>query len=108
LHLLVVAGFALLEVGTVISAVGIQLLGIGVDLDDGRTVKAICRGPQGAWGVPLDPAAHREKLLDCFSRALPASKVSELVALFERLETLDTAGVAQLVALIASARQEKK
>jgi hypothetical protein len=65
-------------------------------------------GPQGAWGVPLDPAAHREKLLDCFSRALPAAKVTELVALFERLETLDTAGVAQLVALIASARPEKK
>jgi hypothetical protein len=81
---------------------------IEADLEDGRTVKAVCRGPQGAWGVPLDPAAHREKLLDCFSRALPPAKVSELVALFERLETLDSAGVAQLVALIASARPEKK
>ena len=35
-----------------------------VDLDDGRTVKAICRGPQGAWGVPLDPAAHIQKPAD--------------------------------------------
>ena len=41
------------------------------DLADGRTLKAICRGPQGAWGVPLDPAAHREKLVDCLRRALP-------------------------------------
>ena len=78
------------------------------DLEDGRTLKAICRGPQGAWGVPLDPAAHREKLLDCFSRALPAPQVVTLVGLFERLESLDAAGVAQLVALIATARPEKK
>ena len=81
---------------------------IEADLEDGRTLKAICRGPQGAWGVPLDPAAHREKLLDCFSRALPAPQVGTLVGLFERLESLDAAGVAQLVALIATARPEKK
>jgi 2-methylcitrate dehydratase PrpD len=80
---------------------------IEADLDDGRTVKAVCRGPQGAWGVPLDPAAHREKLLDCFSRALPAPQVGELIALFERLDALDAAGVARLIALIATAKQEK-
>jgi hypothetical protein len=83
-------------------------IAIEADLADGKTVKAICRGPQGAWGVPLDPAAHREKLLDCLSRALPPAQVGELIALFGRLETLDNQGVASLVTLIASARQEKK
>ena len=73
------------------------------DLEDGRTVKAVCRGPQGAWGVPLDPAAHREKLLDCFSRALPPAAVAELLDLLEKLDTLDAGGVARLVALIATA-----
>lgn len=83
-------------------------IAIETDLEDGRTLKAVCHGPQGAWGVPLDPSAHRDKLLDCFSRALPAPRVDELIDLFGRLETLTAAGIAQLATLIASARPEKK
>ncbi len=83
-------------------------IAIEADLDDGRTLKAVCRGPQGAWGVPLDPAAHRGKLLDCFSRALPAPQVAELIPMFERLEGLDVAGVARLIALIATARRREQ
>ena len=79
-------------------------IAIEADLAGGRTLKAICRGPQGAWGVPLDPAAHREKLTDCLRRALPAADVARLIELSGRLETLDAAGVAALVGLIASAR----
>lgn len=79
-------------------------IAIEADLADGRTVRALCRGPQGAWGVPLDPAAHREKLADCLGRALPPAEVARLIELSGRLETLDAAGVAALVALIASAR----
>lgn len=75
---------------------------IEADLTDGSRVEAICRGPKGSWGVPLAPSDHRVKLLDCFRRALPADQVDELIGLFERLETLDAGGVAQLVALIAS------
>ena len=75
---------------------------IEAGLTDGSRVEAICRGPKGSWGVPLAPSDHRVKLLDCFRRALPAAKVDELIGLFDRLETLDAAGVAQLVALIAS------
>ena len=75
---------------------------IEADLTGGSRVEAICRGPKGSWGVPLAPSDHRVKLLDCFRRALPADKVDELIGLFERLETLDAGGVAQLVALIAS------
>jgi hypothetical protein len=77
---------------------------IEADLAGGAKISAICRAPKGAWGAPLAPADHRAKLLDCFNRALPAAKVGELIALFERLDTLDAAGVAELVALIASSR----
>ena len=75
---------------------------IEADLDDGRTVNAICHGPKGSWGKPLAPSDHRDKLLDCFQRALPAEQVGKLIALFERLDMLDAGGVEQLVALIAS------
>ena len=75
---------------------------IEADLADGSRVSAICRGPQGAWGVPLDPSAHRDKLLDCLGRALPAAEVDTLIGLLERLDTLDAAGVRNLVALITS------
>jgi aconitate decarboxylase len=79
---------------------------IEADLADGSRVSAICRAPQGAWGVPIAPSAHRDKLQDCFSRALPAAKIDEVIGLFERLDTLDKNGVAQLVALIASSHQQ--
>ncbi len=75
---------------------------IEADLADGSRVSAICRGPQGAWGVPLDPSAHRDKLLDCLGRALPAAAVDTLIGLLDRLDTLDAGGVEKLVALIAS------
>ncbi len=78
---------------------------IEAELADGSRVNAVCRGPQGAWGVPLEPSAHRDKLLDCFGRALPAAKVDALIGLFERLDTLDAGGVEKLVALIALSTQ---
>ena len=83
-------------------------IAIEADLADGKRVSAICRQPKGSWNVsPLTPADHREKLLDCLHRALPAAQVGELVALFEKLETLDTDDVSKLVALIASSRHGK-
>lgn len=80
---------------------------IDADLADGRTVRAVCRGPQGAWGVPLDPAAHREKLRDCLGRALAPHEAERLIALSDRLETLDAGGVAMLVELIATTRPRR-
>jgi aconitate decarboxylase len=80
-------------------------IAIEADLANGKRVSAICRQPKGSWGVPpLTPADHREKLLDCFHRALPAAQVTEVIDLFERLETLDRSGVAKLSALIATSR----
>ena len=81
---------------------------IEADLIDGSRISAICRGPKGSWGVPLDPAAHRDKLLDCMSRALPPAQVDELLGLFERIEALDAGGVKKLIVLIASATQQKE
>lgn len=78
---------------------------IEADLADGSRVTAVCRGPKGSWGVPLEPSAHRDKLLDCFGRALPAAKVDELIGLLERLDTLDAGDVENLAALIASSTQ---
>jgi hypothetical protein len=83
-------------------------IAIEAALAGGERVSAICRQPKGSWGVPpLTPADHREKLVDCFNRALPAALVGELVALFERLETLDAGGVAQIAALIALSPQRQ-
>jgi aconitate decarboxylase len=82
-------------------------IAIEADLAGGKRVSAICRQPKGSWGAPMAPADHRDKLLDCFHRALPAAQVGEAIALFEHLETLDAAGVAQISKLIASSHQGK-
>ena len=83
-------------------------IAIEADLADGSHVSAICRQPKGSWGMPpLTPADHREKLLDCFHRALPAAQVGAVIDLFERLDTLDQSGVGKLSALIASSHHGK-
>lgn len=79
-------------------------IAIDADLAGGERVSAICRGPKGAWGAPMAPSDHRDKLLDCFRRALNAGQVTQLMELFERLETLDTGGVEKINALIANRR----
>lgn len=76
-------------------------ISIDAELDNGERVSALCRSPKGAWGAPMGPADHRAKLLDCFNRALAPAQVGELSGLFEKLETLDAAGVARIGALIA-------
>ena len=74
---------------------------IEVELVDGRRFAAVCRGPQGSWGVPLVRGDHRAKLQDCVGRALPAARVDELLDALDRLEQQDAAGVAKIMALIA-------
>ena len=49
-------------------------------------------------GAPMGATDHRDKLLDCFNRALAPAQVSELIGLFEKLEMLDAAGVAAISA----------
>ncbi len=76
-------------------------ISIEAELAGGERVSAICRSPKGAWGAPMGPDDHRVKLLDCFNRALAPAQVAELIGLFEKLETLEAAGVARISALIA-------
>lgn len=73
---------------------------IEVELSDGRRLEAVCRGPKGVWGVPLDPRDHRAKLDDCLGRILPARHVSEVLELLDNLENLDASGVRRIVSLI--------
>ena len=76
---------------------------IEVELDDGKRLAAVCRGPQGSWGVPLARGGHRAKLRDCVGRALPSARTDELLDALDRLEQQDAAGVAKIIALIAAA-----
>jgi hypothetical protein len=75
---------------------------IEAELNDGGRVVATCRGPKGSWGVPLAPSDHREKLVDCFSRALPQAQVDDVIGRFERLDSLDARSVQQLIAQLAT------
>jgi len=77
---------------------------IEVELDDGRRLAAVCRGPQGSWGVPLLRGSHRAKLRDCVGRALPPEQRDELLDALDCLDQQDAAGVAKIVALLAAAR----
>ncbi len=62
---------------------------IEVELDDGRRLAAVCRGPQGSWGVPLARADHRGKLRDCVGRALAPAQTGELLDALDCLEQQD-------------------
>ena len=76
---------------------------IEIELDDGRRLAAISRGPKGIWGTPLAPDDHRIKLEDCLRRALPPQRVTQTIDLLDHLEQQDAAGVGKIVALIAGA-----
>lgn len=82
-------------------------IAIDAELAGGERASAICRAPRGAWGSPLAPSDHRDKLLDCFHRALPAEQVTQLIDRFDRLETLDQTGVAEISALIGAPSRGK-
>ncbi len=73
-----------------------------VEMDDGRVLEARCDGPRGIWGSPpISDADHLVKVRDCLSRRLPPDKAEALIALASRVETLDAAGVRQMVGLVA-------
>jgi hypothetical protein len=74
-------------------------ISVEAELDDGRRVKSVCRGPKGIWGRPLEPGDHEAKLEDCLSRALPAERAAQLIALLDDLENQPT--VEPIVRLIA-------
>ena len=73
-----------------------------VTMDDGATHHVVCKGPKGTWGMPpLQDAEHRVKLEDCFSRAMPDSKVEALLAQLDRMEKQSAEGVRGILKTIA-------
>jgi len=70
-----------------------------VELTDGTVLDARCDGPRGMWGQPpIDPADHLAKVRDCLSTRLPAADTERVIALAERIDTLD--GVRDIMALV--------
>ena len=75
---------------------------IEVDCADGRRHSALCRGPKGAWGIPLAADDHRVKLRDCLALALDPAPVAEVIELLDHLDEQDPAGVRRIIGLIAA------
>ena len=78
---------------------------VHAELSDGTRRSAVCHGPRGSWGVPMQKGDHEAKLRDCLEHALTPSRSEELLALLDRLETLDADGVHKIVALLAGDRR---
>lgn len=74
---------------------------IEVELEDGAVHTRRCSAPPGTWGKPFDAAQHRAKLTDCLSTRLDASQCDHVLGLVDQLETLDAAGVRDLVTRLA-------
>jgi aconitate decarboxylase len=78
---------------------------VEVTLTGGRTVRRTCDGPPGSWrGPPLAEDDHRAKVRDCLATALDAERIERCLALVDRLDRLDAAGVAELMALVGGQR----
>lgn len=74
---------------------------IEVELEDGTVHTRRCNAPPGTWGKPFDSAQHHAKLTDCLSVRLEAPQRDHVLGLLDRFETLDAAGVRDLVARLA-------
>ena len=75
---------------------------IDAECTDARRYTAVCRGPKGAWGIPLAAEDHRVKLRDCLARALAPAQTEEVIERLDHLDEQDAAGVQRIVALIAA------
>ena len=76
---------------------------VHVDLDDGASLNAVCRGPRGSWNAPMDDADHQAKLKDCLQYALPEAASVTLLEQLDQIDTLDARGVGSVIALMSAA-----
>jgi hypothetical protein len=74
---------------------------IEVVMEDGAVHRGACSAPPGAWGQPVDPVQHREKLRDCLSVRLNEAGRERVLESLARLEALSPGDLARLVALLA-------
>ena len=73
-----------------------------IEMEDGTKLHTRCNGPKGIWGTPpISEEDHLVKVRDCLSRRLPTEKAEALIALALRVDTLDNAGVREMIALAA-------
>ncbi len=71
-----------------------------VELDGGRVLETRCDGPRGKWGTPpISEAEHLVKVRDCLATRLEPDKVEAVIGLARQIDTLDAAGVRQLMQL---------
>lgn len=76
---------------------------VHVELEDGINHTAVCHGPRGSWGVPMEERDHQAKLDDCLQHALPGKVGAALLDQLNRLDELDAAAFQSLVKLISVA-----
>lgn len=77
---------------------------VHVDLEDGSSRSALCRGPRGSWNAPMDDADHQEKLRDCLQYALPEAAGVTLLEQLDRLEALDARAIQSVIELMDGGR----
>lgn len=77
---------------------------VHVDLEDGTSRSAVCRGPRGSWNAPMDATDHQAKLRDCLQYALPEAAGLKLLELLDRLDALDAREVESVIALMNGGR----
>jgi aconitate decarboxylase len=70
------------------------------ELTDGTVVQTRCDGPRGMWGQPaISDDEHLVKVRDCLSKRLPTDKMERCIALARTVDTLDAAGVSELLTI---------
>jgi 2-methylcitrate dehydratase PrpD len=71
-----------------------------IELDGGDVLETRCDGPRGKWGTPpISEAEHLVKVRDCLATRLAPAAVEALIGLARQIDTLDAAGVRQLMQL---------
>jgi hypothetical protein len=76
-------------------------LEIEVDISGGGTVRGICTAPPGSWGLSVDADLHRAKITDCLRVRFDESRISQLLAMVDALDTLSSDQVGELATLLA-------
>jgi aconitate decarboxylase len=76
-------------------------LEIEIDISEGGTVRGICTAPPGSWGLSVDADLHRAKITDCLRVRFDESRISQLLAMVDALDTLSSDQVGELATLLA-------
>ncbi len=74
---------------------------VEVELEGGARHKAVCCGPRGSWGAPMEERDHQAKLDDCLQHGLPGKDGAALLAQLNRLDELDAVELQSVIRLMA-------